>query len=181
MLYLVIETLAGKLSTEYIETEVFRSLSMKDTKFSTSEEFATDVPKSHLQDSQPRRPHKVSFAMTTSVQRSKDLYRWERALTKGAVISHDSVRRMFTPYRDGYGLGWKMIKEFGKRLALQTGRSDAFSVSVRLYPDDDDACIVLVAEGENVDAAELSRDIAAVLFGSRRPGSGKASSPVPAK
>lgn len=172
VLYLLIGSVTGRLPTEYIETEIFRPLSMKDTRFSTSDELSRSLRRSHLPDAQSRTPRETQSCDDNLCSTVEDLYRWEQALATGKVISHDSVRQMFTPYRDGYGFGWKIIKEFDKRIALQSGRSDTFSVSVRLYPDDD-TYIVLVARGENVDSAELTHDISAILFEKHHPASSK--------
>ena len=182
VLYFVIGNVTGKLPKEYIETAVFRPLSMTDTKYPTSEQFSTKVPKSHLQDGKSQTIRESRFCEDNVCSTVEDLYRWDRALTKETVISHDSLLQMFTPYRDGYGLGWKITKEFNKRLALQSGRAGGISVSLRLYPDDD-TCIVLVANGSsNVDSVELTHDIAAILFGRGYPASKSATTaPILAK
>jgi CubicO group peptidase (beta-lactamase class C family) len=169
VLYLLIGSVTGRLPTEYIETEVFGPLGMTDTKYPSSEEPPATLPKSQVQDGRTGTSWDVRFCEEDVCSTVQDLYRWERALTKGTAISHYSGLQMFTPYRDGYGFGWKIMKEFDKRVALQSGRSHAFSLSVRLYPDDD-TCIVLVANGDNIDSVDLTHDIAAILFGMRHSG-----------
>jgi CubicO group peptidase (beta-lactamase class C family) len=168
VLYLVIGSVTGRSPTEYIENEVFRPLGMTATKFSPHE-VSTNLSQPYSQDRETRTPWDARLCQHEVCSTLADLYRWERALTKGVAVSHDSVLQMFTPYRDGYGLGWKIIKEFDKRSALKSGRSEAWSLSVRLYPDDD-TYIVLVANGDHVDSADLTHEIAAILFARRNQG-----------
>lgn len=92
----------------------------------------------------------------------EDLYRWELALIGAQLVSRTSFDQMLTPYRDGYSLGWKIVKEFDRKLALQVGETEGVSVSVRMYPDDA-TFIIVVAHG--ADAARLSHDVAAIAFG----------------
>lgn len=118
------------------------------------------------------RPHKVlnteysAWAGATSTV--EDLYRWDLALTGTKIISRNSFNEMLTPYRDGYSLGWKIIKEFDRRVALQVGESGSTSVSIRMYPDDE-TFIIVVAHGVGAHAAPLSHDVAAIALGRHYP------------
>jgi CubicO group peptidase (beta-lactamase class C family) len=93
----------------------------------------------------------------------EDLYRWDRALYSEKLISKNSLDQMFTPYRDGYGFGWKILKEFQRKALMSAGRINGFSASIRRYPDDD-ACVIVLGNLENIDAEKISRDLGAILF-----------------
>lgn len=175
ILCFIIDRVSEKPFREYVKSEVFHVLSTTNTKSPTSEQLSTRLQNSHVQDGGNWIMRESRFCGDNVCSTVEDIYRWERALINGTVISHDSLLQMFTPYRDGHGLGWKMIREFDKRLALQSGRSGLMSVSVRLYPDDD-TYIVLVANGSGVDSVELTHDIAAILFGKGHPISRSATS-----
>jgi hypothetical protein len=71
---------------------------------------------------------------------------------------------MFTPYRDGYGFGWKILKEFQREALMSAGRINGFSASIRRYPDDD-ACVIVLGNLENIDAEKISHDLGGLLFG----------------
>ena len=173
VLCLAVQNAAGSTPKEYIETEVFHALKMTDTGClsATLEQASNDPLKPELKKSSNRAEKGPHLCDGRSYSTVEDLYRFDRAVETGAIISHDSLVQMLTPYRDGHGIGWKINKEFDKRLALQSGQSDGISVSVRLYPDDH-TYIVLVANGSSIDSVELTHDIAAILFGKRYPGSG---------
>jgi hypothetical protein len=71
---------------------------------------------------------------------------------------------MFTPYRDGYGFGWMVQKQLGRRLVTQGDGIRMYSTSIRRYPDDD-VCVIVLSQSETTDAEKVSKDIAAILFG----------------
>jgi CubicO group peptidase (beta-lactamase class C family) len=142
----VIEKVSGRLGQRYIERQIFYPLRMNDTRYPSGQTPRYD-------------------AVTTTVE---DLCKWNQALAEGKIISPQSFVEMLTPYRDGYALGWKIIREFGRRLAVQTGVSKDASVSIRFYPDDE-TLIILVAGGVHADSATLSHDVAGIVFGAKYP------------
>jgi hypothetical protein len=71
---------------------------------------------------------------------------------------------MFTPHRDGYGFGWMVQKEMGRKLVTQGGGFRIYSTSILRYPDDD-VCVIVLSQSEMTDAVKVSKDIAAILFG----------------
>lgn len=137
ILTVVLGELSGQPPRKYIETELFHPQEMVHTECS-------------------------GWGSGTSTL--EDLYRWNLALASSKIISRSSFDQMLTPYRDGYSLGWKIIKEFDRRLALQNGESEGVSVSIRMYPDDQ-TFIIVVARGTGAHAGPLSHDVAAIAFG----------------
>ncbi len=93
-----------------------------------------------------------------------DLYRWDRALNDEELLSNASVNAMFTPYIDGYGFAWVVLKEFDRTLDTTAGGIYLFGTSIRRYAADD-ACVIVLSDSVNSDAGRISRDLAAILFG----------------
>jgi CubicO group peptidase (beta-lactamase class C family) len=93
----------------------------------------------------------------------EDLYRWDRALYTEKLISKKSLNQMFTPYRDGYGFGWRILKEFQRKVLMHAGRINGFSAAIRRYPDDD-ACVIVLGNVEDIDTEKISHDLGAILF-----------------
>jgi len=71
---------------------------------------------------------------------------------------------MLTPYRDGYSFGWKILKEFDRKAAMELGERERVTVCIRMYPDDG-TFIIVVAQGRGALAGPLCHDIAAIAFG----------------
>jgi|HubBroStandDraft_1064217.scaffolds.fasta_scaffold17846_2 CubicO group peptidase (beta-lactamase class C family) len=168
MLHFAVDRVSGRPTKDYIETEIFHAQGMTDTEYPVFENLPAKVQKSYLQDGESWRMRESQFCEDNLCSTVGDLYRWERALAGGTVVSRDSLHEMFTPYRDGRGLGWKINKEFDRRVAVQNGRAGGASVSIRLYPDDD-ICIILVAHSDDIDPAPLTHDIGAIVFGKSYP------------
>jgi CubicO group peptidase (beta-lactamase class C family) len=130
----IIKSISLMPAQEYIAKNVFLPLRMMRTRYSAKENLVSTI---------------------------EDLYRWNSALIKEIIISPESLSEMFTPYRDGSGLGWKIVKEFDRRAAVQSGRSGQTSVCIRFYPDDQ-AFVVVIASG--ADSCPLAHSIAQILF-----------------
>ncbi len=93
-----------------------------------------------------------------------DLYRWDRALYSTRLLPQESLSAMFIPYQDGYGFGWRVLREFERKVLTYSGKSNGFASSIRRYPDDD-ACVIVLSNLESVNAERMTHDLGAILFG----------------
>ncbi len=163
----VVEKISGESCARYLEDHIFQPLGMRDTGNSSA---TSRLPRRALTDGRTvilLTPSDLdrSFAYSTGgiFSTAKDLYLWDRAFYTEALISKKSIDEMSTPYRDGYGLGWFILKQFGRETITQGSGIDLFHASVRRYPDDD-SCIIVLGGSRNIDAARISNDLAAILF-----------------
>jgi CubicO group peptidase (beta-lactamase class C family) len=170
LLTAVIENASGQPYTKYLEKHIFEPLGMHDTGY---DDITVVIPRCAS-------GYKLSEAIYTLVNATcqgksipdssgglystvEDIYRWDRALYTGKLVSKNSFNQMFTPYRDGYGFGWKILKEFQRKAFVYAGRTKGFSTSIRRYSDDD-ACIIVLSNMDNVDAEKIGHDLGAILF-----------------
>jgi CubicO group peptidase (beta-lactamase class C family) len=163
----VIERISGENCAKYVEHHIFQPLGMRNT---GTYDTAMGMRQS---DSVGRRtpilltPSDLDRSMRYSTgaiySTAEDLYRWDRALYTEALLSKQSLDEMSRPYRDGYGFGWIILKEFERTAMTQGSGIDFFSASVRRYPNDDASVIVLGAS-RNMDAPRISHDLAAIVF-----------------
>jgi len=171
-LSVVIEKISGQSTSEYLDQHIFHPLNLAETGyFSASQQKVTATQKeTGCIEGEPRAnpvPSSFSGELYTSID---DLYRWNRALSQGKFLPNKSLNQMYTPYIEGRAFGWKILKEFGRKVAVQNNESGTNSVSIRVYPDDD-TCIIVVSRGHEVAASGLSHDVGALLFGKRHPAS----------
>lgn len=92
-----------------------------------------------------------------------DLYLWDRALYGGKLGSQEFLGQMFIPYRDGFGFGWRTLKEFQRRVLTNPAGAAELSSVIRRYPDDD-VCIIVLSDMENVNSQKISFDLGAIVF-----------------
>jgi CubicO group peptidase (beta-lactamase class C family) len=170
-LSLVIEKISGQSTSEYLDQHIFHPLNLAETGyFSASQQKVTVPQKTGCIEGEPRAnplPSSFSGELYTSID---DLYRWNRALLQDKFLPDNSRKQMYTPYIEGHAFGWKILKEFGRKVAVQNHESGTNSVSVRVYPDDD-TCIIVVSRGHEVAASGLSHDVGSLLFGKQYPAS----------
>ncbi len=180
-LSLTIEKVSGQPTSLYLEEHIFHPLKLAQTGYLVpapqQNPLGTKRQEACLAGDHLANPMPSLFAedLYTTIY---DLYRWERALTSDELLPKGSLDQMFTPYTEGHGFGWKIIKEFDRRVALQNTEFDSTSVSIRRYPDDD-TCIIVVSHRYDVSASSLSHDLGAILFGKRYPISPNPSSTHP--
>jgi CubicO group peptidase (beta-lactamase class C family) len=164
----VIENASGEPYMNYLKEHMFDPLGMRNTGYDNSMRIPSRLG--------PGFGGKLALLTPSDLQMSllyragglysnvEDLYRWDRALLTEKLVSRKSLMEMSTPFRDGYGFGWVIRKEFSRKLITQGGGINILSASIRRYPDDD-ACIIVLSNLENADAGRIGHDLAAILFG----------------
>ncbi|TWT78074.1 putative penicillin-binding protein PbpX [Posidoniimonas polymericola] len=78
-----------------------------------------------------------------------DLWKWDRALAAGKLLSEESYRQMTTPGDAGYALGWRVrTLESGATVHEHTGSVRGFLASIRRDPADD-GCLFVLASSDS--------------------------------
>ncbi|MGP8232349.1 MAG: serine hydrolase domain-containing protein [Methylovirgula sp.] len=164
----VIELLTGQSYETYVRQNILDPLGLRDTGYE------------HIEAIVPERVHGYRFkngkienagflamsvphaagAITSTLD---DLLAWQRALVAAKPFSPASAALMFQDHGHGYGLGWGIQTQFGRRQFVHAGGINGFSVVVSLYPDDD----LFIAVLANIQAApvqKIASDLAALTF-----------------
>jgi CubicO group peptidase (beta-lactamase class C family) len=166
----VIENVSGTSYANYLAERIFAPLEMHDTGYDDPARILLDRASGYRRKGESRDllnatylDMSIPFSAGGLYSTVEDLYRWDSALYTEKLISSQSLNKMFTPYRDGYGFGWKILMEFQRRVAMWGGRINGFSASIRRYSDDN-ACVIVLSNFENTDAEKISHDLGGVLF-----------------
>ena|ERR1700694_2560154 len=112
----------------------------------------------------------IPFAAGGIYSTVEDMYRWNKALANGKLLSADSLRQMFEEYPETsafashYGYGVVITQRFGKALYYHGGGVTGFSSVIQHYPKEQ-VCIVVLSNLGPVKAWELGDHIASYLFG----------------
>jgi CubicO group peptidase (beta-lactamase class C family) len=170
-LSLAIEKVSGQSTSVYLKEHIFHPLKLAQTGYLVPPPQQNPAG-SKRQEACPQGEHPAnpmpSFFTEELYTTTDDLYRWDQILTAEKFLPKNSLDQMFTPYIEGHGFGWKIIKEFDRKVALQNNEFDSVSVSIRRYPDDA-TCVIVVSHIHNVSASVLSHDLGAILFGKHYP------------
>jgi CubicO group peptidase (beta-lactamase class C family) len=79
----------------------------------------------------------------------QDLYRWERALSRGKVLTINSLEQSYTPYSNehastkNYGLGWRMLLYPDQKVIFHNGWWHGNNSSLYRFLKDDITVICL--------------------------------------
>jgi len=106
----------------------------------------------------------VSFAAGAIYTTVGDLYKWDRALYTGRIISQASLQKAFTPYKSKYGYGWSIDSAYGKKVVEHGGGIPGFVSFIRRVPEDE-TCIILFSNRSSPALAKIATDINALLNG----------------
>ena len=78
-----------------------------------------------------------------------DLWRWDRTLAAGKLLTKESIAEMTKPGPGGYALGWRVSEEDGHEIHQHTGSVRGFLAMIRRVPDTDSCLFVLANSDAN--------------------------------
>jgi hypothetical protein len=93
------------------------------------------------------------------------LYKWDRALRAGRIISPASQAKAYTPHLAQYGYGWMISTVDGKKLVEHGGGITGFVSDIRRIPEDETCIVVLDNQPNQANPSNIARDISAILNG----------------
>jgi D-alanyl-D-alanine carboxypeptidase len=170
LLAYIVEKTSGQSYGEFLAQNIFRPLAMSDT---ADDPGSADLIPNRASGYVPAGMAGIQNApyLNWSIKRGngslystvEDLYKWDRALYSGKILSPASRDKMFTDY-GGFGYGWFVRKQFGRPVTSITGRSPGFTSSLQRFIDDD-ACIIVTANTYSGITQSMSDDLAAMVFG----------------
>jgi len=98
-----------------------------------------------------------------------DLFRFDRALAAGELLTADSRARSMRAVRSGFALGaWSRPTSGGRATVWRGGREPGFESEFWRFPDDG-ACLAVLTNRSDGAADAVSRNLAALLFGEEPP------------
>ncbi|HEY2548887.1 MAG TPA: serine hydrolase domain-containing protein [Candidatus Acidoferrum sp.] len=162
----ILDKVSGEKYPEYLRRHIFEPAQMNETDF---EEGRGAIAQPLSLEGNKLVPENGSAPLTshntgTVYSTVEDLYLWDQILRTERLVPRKYIEEMFTPYRDGYGFAWKVLKEFSREAEEQSASAGGFSSSIRRYPDDN-VCVIVLANLGNIDVTRISHDLAEIVFG----------------
>ena len=165
----LIEQISGQGYEDFLRENVFTPLGMEGTGLDSN---SAILPKRAAGYSPradgPRNaefihmsiPHGAGALYSTTV----DLARWTEALFAGEVLSPESLDRMTTPFKDGYGLGVEVTEVDGHDVVQHGGGIEGFNTHLAYYPEEALTVVVLGNVAGNA-PAQIARLLGAHALG----------------
>ena len=107
----------------------------------------------------------VSFAAGAIYTTVGDLYKWDRALLAGRIITPASQEKAFTPHLSKYGFGWGIDSVYGKKIVEHGGGIPGFVSFILRVPEEQTCIIVLDNRPGKLNPGGIANDVNAVLNG----------------
>jgi len=105
----------------------------------------------------------ASFAAGALYSSVEDMYKWDRALYTGKVISQASLEKAYTPRLNKYGYGWFIDSVNGKRIVQHNGGIFGFTADFLRIHADDICIVVLCNKSENL--TSITKGLTNILYG----------------
>lgn len=165
----IIEKVTGKSYFQVVRDNIFRPLHMDHSGFDFTHLTSSDKATGY----NPPAPLAPAEIVDSSVSLSAgavyttvgDLYKWDRALYSGSILSQPSEEAAFTPHLARYGYGWMIDSLYGKRVVEHGGGITGFVSFILRVPEDETCIIVLDNAPSQAQPGKMANDLYALLNG----------------
>jgi len=153
----LIERISGRSYKQFVEENIFMPLGMKDSGYDSNtimtNRAAGYTPGVCTSSRTPPCPGPVNAALIDMsvpyaagglYSTTLDLWRWERALFGGKLLSSRSVLKMTTPHMSNYGFGLVVAGTGAQQVIWHNGGIEGFHTFLAYYPDDN---VTIVVQG----------------------------------
>jgi CubicO group peptidase (beta-lactamase class C family) len=140
LLGFVIESVSGQSYAEFVQQNIFAPLGMNDSGYDSNSAIIerrasgyTNNGKTFLNADFVHMsiPHAAGALYSTTA----DLLRWQRGLYGNKLLRPESVRKMMTPFKDGYALGITIGESDNRKFVRHGGGIEGFNTELVYYPD----------------------------------------------
>jgi len=169
LLGMIIEQISGKSYASFLQKNIFAPLGMTHTGYDSYNRLIKHraggyelrgnsiINASYIDMSIP-------FAAGALYSTTEDLLRWDQALYTEKLVSRKILAEIFTPFKNIYGYGWVITKQFDRQRIGHDGKINGFSSSIIRFPSDQVTAIVL-SNNQNAPSGEIASNLAAIVFG----------------
>jgi CubicO group peptidase (beta-lactamase class C family) len=163
LLGIVVEKASGEPYGTFLQKNFFDPSGMRDTGIDNDAEILPSRASGYRVEGREFRhadfiDMRVPFAAGDLYSTTGDLARWQEALFGGKLLRQDSLERMTTPGKDGFGLGLMVKQEDGEREISHTGGIQGFVADLRYYPERR-LSVVVLSNTESKETLDLSQQL----------------------
>jgi len=166
----IIEKVTGKPYFQVVRERIFQPLHMDHSGFDFTDLVSPDkaigyMPAADADVPAPIVDSSVSFAAGAIYTTPGDLYKWDRALYTGRIITPASRQKAFTPHLSKYGYGWSIDSAYGKKIVEHGGGITGFVSFILRVPEDQTCVIVFDNHPSPAPPGQIAAEINALLNG----------------
>ncbi|GAC1475338.1 MAG: serine hydrolase domain-containing protein [Isosphaeraceae bacterium] len=165
----VIEAVSGRGYADFLHEAIFEPLNMKNTGYDRSPPIlkhrASGYTRSLLATiNADYLDMSIPYAAGGLYSTVDDLLLWDRALDSEKLVSRKTLEMMFTPFKENYGYGWLITREFGRAMLSHQGGINGFVTDIRRFPDEK-LCVIVMSNFEVAPVESIAHDLSAIALG----------------
>jgi CubicO group peptidase (beta-lactamase class C family) len=167
----LLEKISGQSYSAFVEENIFKPLEMTDSGYDSNS--AIIVRRTSGYSPSPNGPinagyidMSIPFSAGALYSTTPDLLRWEQGLYGGKVLSHASLKKMTTPFKENYACGVMVTTENGRTRIEHGGGIEGFNTDMAYYPEDK-LTIVALANLSGGAPGEIVSKLASVVHGEK--------------
>jgi CubicO group peptidase (beta-lactamase class C family) len=164
----VIERITGQPYAQFLQQRIFGPLGMTNTGYDRATDVLQNRAAGYLSPTIQAPFHDMStlYAAGGLYSTVEDLLRWDQTLYTDRPISAAMRNQMFTPFKGQYGLGWKILNMYNRRVISHPGLVTGFSAYIARYPDDR-VTIIVLSNLQSAPSEQIGIGLAGIVFGGR--------------
>ncbi len=111
----------------------------------------------------------IPFSAGAMYSTTEDMYKWDRALYTGILLSAEMKAKMFTPFLKNYAYGWNVVPAKvsptdEKIIYTHSGGINGFNTNI-IRVESDNLVIIVLSNYSNGQASKISNDISKIMYG----------------
>jgi len=165
----IIEKITHQTYFQVVRQRIFEPLHMNHSGFDFTDLISPDkavgYPSPETKTPAPIVDSSVAFSAGAIYTTVGDLYKWDRALLNGSILSPASQQKAYTPHLARYGYGWAVNVVDGKKAVEHGGGISGFVTNIFRIPEDKTCIIVLCNEENYAYLPKMTMDIYGVISG----------------
>lgn len=144
----VIEKVSAESYAQFVQKNIFDRLGMRDSGYDSNSKIIERRASGYVLSSSGLLNASyvdmtVPFAAGGLYSTTLDLWRWERALFGGRLLSPASLEQMVTPFKHDYAFGLEVHTMNGVEVIEHSGGINGFNTALAYYPQIELAVVVL--------------------------------------
>jgi CubicO group peptidase (beta-lactamase class C family) len=171
LLTYIIEKVSGQEFGEFLKSNIFTPLGMKNSGLWHSREVIKNAAVGYsIEDNKPEEVRYIDMSIPSGAgaiySTVEDMYLWDRSFYNEKLVKKKTIEKMTTPFKDNYAYGLKVEDYAGHKLITHSGGIEGFATITYHFPDEELYIVIL----KNVDnqkllpAHKISR---AVMYGQK--------------
>lgn len=110
----------------------------------------------------------IPFSAGAMYSTTEDMYKWDRALYTGILLSAEMKAKMFTPFLKNYAYGWNVVPAKvsptdEKIIYTHSGGINGFNTNI-IRVESDNLVIIVLSNYSNGQASKISNDISKIMY-----------------